>query len=88
MKIVSNLDKWQHKRVENYIFNVNSIPLIFNFINDYFCQIRKTNISELQVYELISFDFKDGNYFLVYEKKELQRTDEKTIEQFKQLRLL
>lgn len=88
MKIVSNLNKRQHKKVENYILNVNTIPLIFNFIHDYFCEISKKNISELQVYELKSFDYKDETYFLIYNKKELERTDEKTIEQFKQLRLL
>lgn len=88
MKIVSNLNKKQHKKIENYILNVNSIPLVFNFIHDYFCEISKTNISELQVFELHDFKYTDENYFLIYEKKQLERTDEKTIEQFKQLRLL
>ena len=85
MKIVSNLNKKQHNKIENYILNVNSIPLVFNFIHDYFCKISKTNISELQVYELHDFKYTDETYFLIYEKKQLERTDEKTI---KQLRLL
>lgn len=88
MIIVTNLNEYQKKKVENYILAVNSVPLIFNHIHDYFCNFRKTNISELQVYELISFEFKNESYFLVYELKKLEPSSEQKIEEFKQFRLL
>lgn len=88
MIVVTNLNEEQHNKVENYILAVNSVPLIFNYIHDYFCHLRKTNISELQVYELISFEFKNESYFLVYEIKKLEPSSDEKIEEFKQLRLL
>lgn len=88
MIVVTNLNKEQHKKVENYILAVNSAPLIFNHIHDYFCNLRKTNISELQVYELKSFKFENETYFLVYEMKKLEPSTEDKIKEFKQLRLL
>ena len=43
---------------------------------------------ELEVYELIEFNYKDGVYYLVYEPKELTRMAPEKVKEYKQLKHL
>ena len=84
MKIVSNLNIDLHKRLENHILNINSIPLIINFFKEY----DDESLGELETLELINFKYENDTYFLVYEPKELKESTKEKIAEFKQLRLL
>ena len=84
MKVISNLNIELHKRLENHILNINSIPLIINFFEEY----DDESLGELETFELINFKYENDTYFLVYEPKELNSTPKDKIEEFKQLRLL
>ena len=84
MEIISNLKEELHPRVVNYVRGCNSIPCIVNYFHEY----EDGSTDELEVYELIEFNYKDGVYYLVYEAKELTRMAPEKVKEYKQLKLL
>ena len=84
MKVVSNLDNEQHLKLENWIISCNTIPLMFNFFEEY----EDKKYGSLETYKLIKLEIYDNLTNIIYEKIKLKESSLEKKQEFKQLKLI
>ncbi len=66
MKIKSNLEELRHRYIESYIITVDSLPLRFHYLHEYFCKDSQSLKAKLEYYKLIKFELINEVLILEY----------------------